>query len=176
MSVLLISSGRTPSLCQTSKLLHEFPCEHHLFLFTSNSTVILWTSSVLIYAKHNSFPVNVICSYLRQTQQFSCECQTVLYMPNSAVLIRQTHTVLIYVVVNCSYTSNLNCSYLCSTQLFFTSWTQLFFIRGTQLFSICRTQLYPVSRVCTTLSTLDSALLCNPEIPLRILILWLWAA
>ena len=34
-----------------------------------------------------------------------------------------------------------------------------------------RTSLYPVSRVYTNLSTLDSALLCNSERPLRILIL-----
>ena len=34
-----------------------------------------------------------------------------------------------------------------------------------------RTSLYPVSRVYTTRSTLDSALLCISEIPLRILIL-----
>ena len=39
-----------------------------------------------------------------------------------------------------------------------------------------RTSLYPVSRVYTTLSTMDSALLCNSEIPLRILILSLCPA
>ena len=33
-----------------------------------------------------------------------------------------------------------------------------------------RTSLYPVSRIYTALSTLYSALLCNSEIPLRILI------
>ena len=43
--------------------------------------------------------------------------------------------------------------------------------------SLCsRTSVYAVSRVYTTLSTLDSALLCNSEIPLHILILRLCPA
>ena len=68
---------------------------------------------------------------------------------------------------------------LLRTQLFLLLRTQLFLLLPTQLFLLLRTQLflftslYPVSRVYTTLSTLDAALRCNSEIPLLILILWL---
>ena len=60
------------------------------------------------------------------------------------------------------YAANFKCSYCCELQLFLLRRTNFLF-----------TSLYPVSRVYTTLSTLDSALRCNSEIPLLILILWL---
>ena len=80
----------------------------------------------------------------------------------------------------CSYYVELNCSHCCELQLFLllrTS-TVLIAVNSTVLITsdsscsyLCRCILYP-SRVYTTLSTLDSALLCNSEIPLHILILW----
>ena len=121
----------------------SYCCELQLFL-------LLWTSTVLIAANFN-------CSYCCELQLF---------------LLLRTSTVLIYGELNCSYccklqlflltanstvfvAANFNCSYCCELQLF--------------LFM----SLHPVSRVYITLSTLDSALLCDSEIPLRLLILWL---
>ena len=72
----------------------------------------------------------------------------------SSVLVRWTSTLLA--------AANFKCSYCCELQLLLLRRTNFLF-----------TSLYPVSRVYITLSTLDSALLRNSEIPLLILILWL---
>ena len=53
-----------------------------------------------------------------------------------------------------------------------TPWRVRLFI----LHSVQERPLYPVLRVYATLSTLDSALLCNSEILYRVVILWLCTA
>ena len=110
---------------------------------------MLRTSTVLIYVKLN-------CSY-------SCELQLFLLL--------RTPTVLIYVEVNCSY--------CCELQLFLLRRTRLFLLQQTQLFLLCLTKTVLIYVTVSCIKSLHnslalgSALLCNSEIPLRILILWL---
>ena len=165
-----------PEFCQTSRLLRSFPvnklflsvnskCSNQLFLLRRTPLfLLLWTSTVLICCEFN-------CSYLPRTQLFfirrtstvwtrsvliNCSLfvelqllllwtSTVLIVELQLFFIRRTSTVF--------YSSNFNCSYCVEHQLFLLRRIQLFLF----------TWLYPVSRVYTTLSTLDSALLCKSE-------------
>ena len=133
----------------------------------SCSTIFLWTRSDLIY-------VELKCSCVRRSK---------------TVLLRRTQSVLVYVKLKLflvrwtqSVLSTLQRVY--STPSAGPSILHTYFVKSPVsgpfinaysvkssviLYSVLcsRTSLYPVSRVYTTLSTLDSA------IPLRILILWL---
>ena len=132
MCDLLLSSGRTLSLGQTSSSSIIF-CECEGFY-----------STVLITSNFNS--------------SYCCKLQLFLLLRTSTVLIML----------------NFNCSYCCELQLFLLGRTLTVLIAAN--FNCSYLHHCIMYRVYITLSTLDSALLCNYEIPLRILILWLWAA
>ena len=146
---------------------------------------------LFLYVKLNLllFKSNSNCSSIRQTQLF-------LLWQTQLVLIYVKTTFFLYVELNCScyfeFNSVSKSAQLCSKTAQLLQRVLLFlltyfvkspvsghFINAYSVKSsvilysaLCsRTSLYPVSRVYTTLSTLDSALLCNSEILLRILIL-----
>ena len=155
----------------------------------SYSTVFLWMQSDLSYIELN-------CSYLRHTQLF-------WFMSHSTILYTSNSNCSLYVELNCSY---LRCTQTVlislNSKVFYSTLQRVYstpsagpsvldayfmkspisgtFINAYSMKSsiilysaLCsRMSLYPVSRVYTTVNSG----LCNSEIPLRILILWLWDA
>ena len=138
-----------------------------------------------VLAKRNFLRLAIFFS-----QQFFCDLKLFLYVELNCSL---------YVELNCSSYVELKVFYSTLQRVLLNSVSRSFYfayllreksrdfcIESINAYSVkssvilysalcSRTSLYPVSRVYTTLSTLDSALLFNSEIPLRILILWLWA-
>ena len=122
---------------------------------------------------------NFSCSH---SSNFKCSCSSnfnCLYCCKLQVSLFVDFTCSHSSNFKCSCSSNFNCSCCCELQVFLLLWTSAVFIAASFRWSyyvklnFLFTSLYPVSRVYTTLSTLDSALLRNTEIPLLIFILWL---
>ena len=173
--------------------------ELKLFLFIELNCSHLWTSTVLIrWTQLFSF-VNINCSYsssstvLIRFVELNCSYFGNInysYLGMQAVLFCE-HQLFLSGQLNCSDSANSTVLNTSSSTLsagpfsflsvyFEKSPSVALFINAYTLKSsvilysaLFKNVLYPVSRVYTTLSTLYSALLCNSEILLRILITWL---
>ena len=151
----------------------------------SCSTIFLWTSSVLIYVKLKNFSVNSTVLYTSNS--------TVLYTSNSncsstsnsnCSCVRQTQCFL--AAPNSKYSTQLHqwvlllrershqrLFYQCILREEFRYFVLCILFKNITVSCIKDTTSIKEEVVYTTLSTLDSALIYNSEIPLRILILWL---
>ena len=188
MCALLLSSGRTPCHGQTAELLHNFLRTWNSicsYLHQTQSFLVGRTQSVLVH----------------RTQSFSCcgELNLFLCTSNSMFfLLWQTQLVLVRQTQCFSYCVKLEVFYSTLQRVYSTLWAgpsilhtnfvkspvsglfiNAYSVKSSVIlyFALCsRTSLYSVSRVYTTLLTLDSALLCNSELLLHIIILWLCTA
>ena len=133
-----------------------FFCELQAVLTHRTSSVFfLWTSTVL---------------FLRTSTVLTRRTSSILFLRTSTILTHRTSSVLFLWTSSCSYLPNFNCSYCCELRVCLLLRTSpAYYVELNFLFML----LYPVSRVYTILSTLDSALCCDSEIPLLIFILWL---
>ena len=144
------------------------------------------------------------CIIFLYTYNSNWELQLFLYIELKLFLLRWTPTVLVTVNSNCSCYGELNVFLFMSNSTFFllhltqsvllNSLSRSFYfsfllreksrqwpfhqciLMKCSVILYSATSLYLVSRVYSTLSTLDSALLCNSEILLCILILWFCTA
>ena len=145
-----------------------------LFLFTSNSTFILYIKlKVFLYVELNSF-------WLRQTQ-FVLDTSSSTLQQVYSILQQVSSTPLVSLLNSAATVLNsVSRSHFCRL----SSWKVPSVAPSIFAYSMkssvilysapfSRTSLYPVSKVYTTLSTLDSALLSNSGILLHILIMWL---
>ena len=108
-------SGQTPSLGQTSKLLHNFSVNTkwsyyivtQLFLFTSNSTVLIAANSTVLVAANSTGLITANSTVLIAASS------TVLITTNSTVIIMANSTVLITLNSSCSYILYQESTLLC---------------------------------------------------------------